>query len=82
MIGVVYWSQYTVTESHTNDFSLDDLEYLREGAIGVVSALAGLSISSVLTIIHGKKESLGIALSCLFILLSTVVSGYLSIVFN
>ena len=82
IIGVVYWSQYTVDEKHTNDFSRDDLYYLREGAIGGVSALAGLAISSVLTIIHGKKESLGIFLSSLFIFLSAVVVSYLSVVFN
>ena len=82
MIGVVYYSQYEVSESHTNDFSLDELELIREVGIGSFAAAAGISISCVLTIIHGKKESSGIFLSSLFVLVNTVITCYLSVIFN
>lgn len=82
LTGASYWSQYGVRESYEGEFTMEDLSPLRECAIGAVCAFAGLAISSVITIIHAKKAAGGIALSIVFIVLSSVIIIYMAAVFN
>lgn len=82
LTGACYWSQFDVSENFTEDFRITDIIWAREATIGGVCFLAGLSFSSILTVIHGKRPRVGMILSLVLIGLSSVSIVVMSAVFN